>query len=681
MGLFDQFITAPSETDQQPQTDAPPVAPPAASTAPPNFDQFITAPQGQTETTPNPPPPPDKYRQAAIEYRDRAIKAGIPQDEGYTARLTQGATLGWGDEAVAGLMAVPEALSRGVSLPEAYNYTKARQDLALEKARENTGALGTAAEIGGGLVTGSGATTAQVPSRAWNYIKGIATGAGLGATAGAGQGTNLDERIAGAEMGGVLGGATGAALPIVTGVAKYAARPFVQPLRNPENIAMGEVAKTARDSGRTFPEMAQDISDANAAGQADYTLADAMGHEGQRKLTGQVKQPGPARQYADEMLRARDLNMPNRVGDQLEQTLDAPQSAKQATDALITKAQTESRPFYQAAEDVPTWSDKLQEFYNDPIAKQGLAHGVQIQRIRNAGTDTPFNPTDAMITGFNEAGEPIITGVPNMKTLNTLKTGLDRMISDNVNPNTFKLNDMGSALTGYKNRMLSEVDAINPDYAKARSIYRGPMEIKDAVRTGSEMPTRGRAVDNVAAFNAMPLSEQQGARIGYADTVRGQLEKGNIPPILREKNTKGMAELANMSLYQGPQLPGRPDQLRQFLNREETMQRTSRAALGGPATAENLADMGGKSDVAGNAVALAGNALHGNAMGMMRSGAQLAGNLFTGNTEGQRNAVTRMLLLNNPEDVSALASRIQEYDLRRRGFNPWTGRSRNPEGQ
>ena len=117
----------------------------------------------------------------------------------------------------------------------------------------------------------------------------------------------------------------------------------------------------------------------------------------------------------------------------------------------------------------------------------------------------------------------------------------------------------------------------------------------EAVLTGEGMAGRGRAADTVPAYQALPPTEQQGVRIGYANRVLDPLERTDNPPtILRAKSPKGVAELEAMSQYQGPRQPGAPDPLRQFLTREEEMQRTGIHALGGPATAENLADIGAR---------------------------------------------------------------------------------------
>src|SRR5262249_16302374 len=100
---------------------------------------------------------PDKYQQAAVEERDALKAKGIDTGAGLTRRLAQGLTFNLADEALAGLSTPLEMYKRGTLNPaEAYRYAKAREDLILDDARKNTGALGTAAEIAGGIGTGAG---------------------------------------------------------------------------------------------------------------------------------------------------------------------------------------------------------------------------------------------------------------------------------------------------------------------------------------------------------------------------------------------------------------------------------------------------------------------------------------------------------------------------------------------
>jgi len=637
--------------------------------------------------------PADKYRQAAIADRDRLVAAGANLPEGYTERAARGAGMGWADELVAGATVPLEMIKRGTLNPaEAYRYNKAALDLRNEKTDENTaGAGGVAADLIGGLAGGAGAFGRQATAKTIpylnktisapvaNYGKTVGIGAGLGGIIGAGEAQDIASIPGGALTGAAIGGGVGAALPVVAkGVGATARALQVPRLRDPEKIATEQVAKSVRDSGQSMDEIVQRVRDAHAAGQTDYTIADAIGHAGERKLTGLAKVPGPAREQITELLTNRGLEMPQRVGGEVGRALGAPRTAAMETEALIDRAGREAGPLYRRAEQVnhPIWNDAIRDIVSDPIARAGLRRGIELQRIEAAGTGRASRPTDTAITGFDAAGDPIAGQVPNMRTLQALKVGLDDIIESSINPATGRLNAHGRAVTGFRNRLLENIDTMNPVYQEARAAYGGPMAVKDAVRTGQEMVTRGRPADTLHEFRGLPATEQQGVRIGVADKVQEQLERaGNFPAYLRGKSPKGSQELEALSLYQGPRQPGQPDQLRQFLNREEQMQRTSNAARGGSSTAENLADINAQPG-AGEMLGLAGNVASGRLMAAAQGALGMAGRFAKGENEAQRTAIARALMTRDPAMAEQLANRIGAYDLRRRGINPWTGRSR-----
>lgn len=659
------------------------------------------APSGPVETylapgltTPRPPPPElraapgEQYRAAALADRERAVRAGIPLGEGYTDRLARGVGFGWTDELMAAGGVPFEMIRRGMLNPaEAYRYTKAREDLRTEQMLENTkGFGGGAAEVMGGMFgagtsgalgAGRAALSRMSPNmeRAANYALSIGKGAGLGAVAGAGEAPDIAGIPRGMMMGGVFGAGIGAVAPPVIATGAHIARGLQMPrLRDPEKVATEQLADVARRAGVSGDEMVRSVTDAAAAGQP-FTVADALGKEGQRKLTAMAKTPGEQRALITEALTARDLNMPHRVGQEVGQAFGAPGTSEAAREALIARAKADAEPLYARAEAYPTWSNRLQQFFDDPIARPGLRQGVELQRLEAVGNNRPFNPRDAMITDFDAAGDPIITGVPNMRTIHTLKVGLDKMIDGERNEVTGGLTARGRALLQFQQGLLREVDEINPAYAEARRAYAGPMSIADAVRVGEQMPRRGRAADTVPAFEALPAAQQQGVRIGYADAVREPLERtGNLPTILREKSPKGAAELEALSLYQGPRRPGEPDQLRKFLNREETMQRASKNALGGSATVENAADVAdtpAAAEVIGGALSAAAS---GNPLSFSQRMLHMFDSARKGESEAQRMAITRALLSRDPNMVEAMAARIAA-EQQRRAMNPFVYRS------
>jgi hypothetical protein len=255
-----------------------------------------------------------------------------------------------------------------------------------------------------------------------------------------------------------------------------------------------------------------------------------------------------------------------------------------------------------------------------------------------------------------------------MKSIQAAKVGVDEMIDKNRNEITQRLTAEGKSLADMQRRMLAEVDKINPVYRQARQAYGGPMQIEEAIRFGRQMPKSGLAEDTIRQYGKRTPSQQQGIRIGYTDAVTEPLQRtGNFPTILREKSMKGQQELEAMSPYG-------PATLREKLAREEEMLRTSKAALGGPQTAENLADManapGGM-----EALGLAGKAATGNFMGAISGGKDLLARIGRGESEAQRAAIARALLSNDPAAVAAMQARIAQHELRRRGVNPFVSRA------
>jgi len=143
---------------------------------------------------------PDKYQQAAQE-EDKAIGGA---DAGFTRRLAHGATLGADTTVLAGLETPLEMIKRGTLNPaEAYKYAKAREDLIMNKSRENTGLAGTLTEALGGGISAGGLANAGVT--AGRYLPQGASllqragasaldAAGIGGVSGAMEGNGLAER-------------------------------------------------------------------------------------------------------------------------------------------------------------------------------------------------------------------------------------------------------------------------------------------------------------------------------------------------------------------------------------------------------------------------------------------------------------------------------------------------------
>ena len=548
--------------------------------------------------------------------------------------------------------------------------------------------LTTGADVGGGLLSGGllarGGMTLAREGQAFlpRLGVGVAEGTGYGAVGGAGStySGNLEDYATNALTGGAMGGIIGgAAVPVVQGL-QWAGGKLAAPFRRyrpDEDVAAEQVAKAVRDSGRNIDTIASDVRDAHAAGQVDYTPADAIGEAGQRKLAVVLKQEGPARQAGKEFLENRNFDYPDRMGGELNQAMGVEGTAKQAEARLIDTAKTNSAPYYdEAMAHGPVWNNTIEEGLNNPIMKEGLKRGVALQEIDNSMTGKPFRPEDASITSFDAAGDPVITGVPNMRTLQTAKVGLDEMIEESFKDG--RPTSRTRSLTGFKQRLLAEIDAINPAYKEARRQYAGPMSVREAVKEGSEaVAPSQRAADTIDNFRAYGSdAERQGHRIGWVDRIASQLEaNGLIPNILRARSKKGAAEIAEQSLYNGPQQPGQPSQIRRFLNREEEMRDTANRALGGSPTFENTADAAGTPGLVRDAANVTKAALSGRWSDALTHGYERTSQLLRGESESQREAITRMLLRTNKgidshgtglnREMTDLVDRIKEVEAKR----------------
>ena len=138
-------------------------------------------------------------------------------------------------------------------------------------------------------------------------------------------------------------------------------------------------------------EKSSEGANAHAAGQTEYTIADASGKAGERKLAAIAKVPGPAREQIAETLANRDLNMPQRVGGELGQALGAP-ARRAASGALINrKPSREAGPLYRRPRSWSGLEQAIKDIVRRSDRQAGLKRGFEIQRIAAAGQATPHN--------------------------------------------------------------------------------------------------------------------------------------------------------------------------------------------------------------------------------------------------------------------------------------------------
>lgn len=612
--------------------------------------------EGETEA-----PPPDKYQQAAIEER---AKLKGSSDAGLGRLAVHGATLNSSDEILAGLMTPFEMAAHKTWNPvEGYNYAKAREDLSLAEGRKKAGWAAPIAEIGGGIVSGSG--LARGGLSAFNALRptagllarsgaGAVDAAGYGGVAGALEGNSLSERAANAGTGAAVGGLVGGAAPAVMNVAGALVSPITSNIRariNPTGVGQQQFSRALAESGRTPQQIADDVALAAREGQGEFTVADAMGHPGQRALSGVTRSPGQGRTDAVEFLEQRQAGQGRRVANTLAEGFDAPQTAAQTETRMTQARDTAANAEYgrvradanpvDLSQAVAAIDATLTPGVNQIARPQsGIANDSiegALQRFRNLLTDnrsvlTDFTATQRVRGELSDAIQAARQGGNGNRA--RILGGVLREIDS----------AMEAASAGHR--------AANANYAQAsRNI--------EAVQQGRDASVRGRVEDTVPAFRALPSAGQSAFRSGYVDPLIAQAQGGAVGvnkarPFTSDAFQTEAAAVAPMR--SGPAMQRR-------LGRENTMFETRNQAIGGSRTADNLADQEALRETPSLVARIGQAGLTGN----IRNVISLGSNVLSGSTPEVRSEIARLLLQRggNPQVRRILDDVVQRQEIAR----------------
>lgn len=583
-----------------------------------------------------PPKELDKYQQAAVEESAWRKAKGIDTTAGLSRLALQGATFNTADEILAGAATPFEMIRRGTWDPrEGYRYAKAQQDRDLEEGRKQAGWAGTAADVAGGVMSGSGLARAGVTAgRFIGQNAGIlprslaaAADAGvMGAVAGAGEGNSFDERFGNAVHGAGVGAGVGAATPGVLKVAGAIASPVLSNIRarvNPEGYARSQIARAMSESNLTPQQIAGDVALASREGQGVYTVADAMGNPGQRMLSTVTRAPGQGRTNAVEFLEQRQAGQGRRVSNTLAEGFDSPQTAAQ-TEARLTAAR-----------------DTLADTEYNAVR----ANAAPVDITRAVNRIDQIVPPGAKGNAAPDSIEAALEGVRRRLTDGNSQvvdfTAVQRIRGD--------LSDAAEAArragAGNRARLLGQVlrdvdtamEAASAGHRQANANFARGSRTIEAVGQGREAAARGRTEDTIPAFRGMTPDQQAAYRTGYVDPLIAQTQGGahgvnKARPFTSDAFRDEAAAIAPMRT--GAQMTRR-------LDREMQMFETRNQALGGSRTADNLADQG----AAGVDPTLIGNVLSGNWGGAARGLLSAGQNALTGNTPAVRAEMGRILTL------------------------------------
>ncbi len=413
-----------------------------------------------------------------------------------------------------------------------------------------TAALGSAASLGAVPTTGLRGAVNAIPqglakignfTRSGNLAvragKGAAMAAPVAALYGAGE-AKTGEELRGAGYGAGMGAVAGAALPLagaalVGGIGKIssvvsqktAKRAFEQMAQ--DGVGLTDIPDKAL--GKVLVRLQSDFPDEQSFMQAletyakgDKALIESAGDRTINLAKGAAQYPS-GEAISKEFIQGKLQNTPERIKTSLSNAVSDKVDYYKTAESISKAGQAKAAPLYQQAFDgAPVISERVNQFVNTPELQAGINRGLKIQRLEALRDNVTFDPKQYGITQFNEAGDPIISGVPNMRLLDAGKRGLDAMIEENTDQ-FGKLNEMGRALVGVKQSYLSELDNINPAYKEARKAAGDYLSNVSAMRQGKDFSKMDSAtIKNV--FDKMDAGQQESFKAGVVKSIRDKID-------------------------------------------------------------------------------------------------------------------------------------------------------------
>lgn len=608
---------------------------------------------------------PEAEIAAAIE--SHSSKPGVTGGDVARGAL-QGATLNFGDELRAGASAALGSLMGQGGFGDLYDSTVDYERRKMDEFSQNHPVAAGASQVAGGLLTGIPAGARMAATQGGKALaaniasKGlmgrIGAQAGLGAVSGgvtgaiggAGNAESMGdiprEAAQGATLGAVAGGLLGGATEgLMTG--GRAAVEGIRRARDPAIQASRNLEKAAQRAGTTVDDMLL------RAEAMDGTLADT--NDAAREMLETVtNQPGAARGEALGLLEPRSRS----AGKQLLSDL-GPGKKFETLSALKDYRKQVASPQYEKAfkAGVPH-TDTLEKVFSDI---EEFAPGVWEQakklgklKLANAGKS---------ITG-SELGD----ARPSLQGWQYLKERLDDMIDAAYKNGNSKA---GSAIKDVRTRLLNELDALNDDFAQARSKWAGAAQFEEMMGQASKFMTAPAAEFENAVKGLKPI-DREAVKIGAIQAIEDRVERGSWTQDVGKFFRTPAMERKMKALFNDPK------EYAAFQNKLKAItekQKTFDAVRGNSATAKRLAAEKDSNDWISAAMDATAELATGGG-GLLRKGLTLAGQkaagFSPGMSEAARTETARRLLQTDP------AMRELELKLGRGLLNAPLPAARNP---
>lgn len=560
-------------------------------------------------------------------------------------------TFGFGDKIAAGI--------RAPFTDKTYEEELAANRAGTQAARDRAGSAAYGADVTAALLlprVGRVPVAASAPTgllaRAGRIGSGIVKGGVQGAGYGAVNALGHDQDVG---EGAATGAAFGAAVPIVGGVLSTvgaAFRPAADAIRarvNPGAYASQKIADRLASGGMSVERASQRAADQN------ITLADAGGDSTRGLLRTATNIPGPARDSVNARLTMRQFGQGDRLKSAISQTFADPDGYLAAKDAIAAEAKRVAAPLYERAYANPVhFSETLEGILNTPAGKAALSRAEQLA----ANEQVPFQQ---LFVNVADNGGATVRRVPDTRGWDYIKRAMDDIIDGQTDPITKKVTNEGRIITGLKNKMLGEIDRLNPDYKAARQAYAGQAQLDEALEAGRDVfKASPEAFKRTVA--GMTEAQKASARIGAAETLRAQIDAAGVTNNAVLRIFSKPQQMRNLqTLFETPQ---KFAEFRKAIWAEARKRGTYDAVKGNSTTVRQAADMA-ESGGLQEGFNTAKTAL---TQGPVAATVQFVGSrlrMLGGLTPEVANQISKRLLASSPEVRNQIAKELQQIEQSR----------------
>jgi len=326
---------------------------------------------------------------------------------------------------------------------------------------------------------------------------------------------------------------------------------------------------------------AAQAADSTAPFESQYrkALVDATGAKG--RIAKQIKaieanSPGAlaSRGAAGSEVRAKYMA--------LQDDLKAAEQARDTASTVFQKAKADGTANAPGA----TWSPRLQDFLDNPEVQSGLKSGLKLEKQDAITKKRPFKDKDYSIVGIDQNGDPVVGAVPTMKSLMVAKEALDARVAEMIDPITRRPTKAGLSLKGFRDEFVKELDTLNSRYAPAREAWSGPSQSHAVMRKGEDF--LGSDVEEITRdMRGLSDSDKAFYRVGAARAIQERAKSAvdNADLSKRLFGNQNVREQIEAAFGKGA-----ADEFGAAMGHESSMAKTNRFVLGGPNTANKLAD-------------------------------------------------------------------------------------------